>query len=161
MNTHLTPDQIDDQLLGDLAPAAAAHLAECAFCQAAVAEAEAPMASFRQVSLAWAERRSATMPVPAPSADRRPASRHLAWGALGAAAAAVAIATIVPHAYAPDKPVASAGGTQQSLPSTVSDPTQIASDNQMLAAIDDALNAPVRPVGLTNRSHSNRNTLRD
>ena len=58
MNTtmHLTEDQIDDVLMGDLAATTAAHLAACEACKLRVAEFEAPIASFKAVSLAWSER---------------------------------------------------------------------------------------------------------
>jgi hypothetical protein len=75
---HLTPDQIDDHLIGDLAAAPAAHLAACALCTTRVAAAASPLASFQQVSTAWSERRSATLPLPVP-APRQPLwQRHMA-----------------------------------------------------------------------------------
>lgn len=76
---HLTPGQIDDHLIGDLAAAPAAHLAACPHCAERVAAAGLPLASFQQVSTAWAERRSATLPIPIPA--ERPAAwqRHMAW----------------------------------------------------------------------------------
>jgi hypothetical protein len=76
--THLTPDQIDDHLIGDLAAAPAAHLAACALCTTRAAAAASPLASFQQVSTAWSERRSATLPIPVP-APRQPLwQRHMA-----------------------------------------------------------------------------------
>ena len=75
---HLTPDQIDDHLIGDLAPAPAAHLAACTLCAERLAAARSPLSSFQQVSTAWSERRSATLPIPIPS--QRPSwQRHTAW----------------------------------------------------------------------------------
>ena len=75
---HLTPDQVDDHLIGDLAAAPSAHLAACTLCAERVAAARFPIASFQQVSTAWSERRSATLPIPVPS--QRPSwQRHTAW----------------------------------------------------------------------------------
>jgi hypothetical protein len=76
---HLTADQIDDQLIGDLAAAPAAHLAACSLCADRVATAASPMASFQNVSTAWSERRSATLPIPVPTQQRPVWQRHMAW----------------------------------------------------------------------------------
>jgi hypothetical protein len=76
---HLTPDQIDDHLIGDLAPAPAAHLAACTLCTERVAAAASPIANFQQVSTAWSERRSATFPIPVPTLQRTVWQRHMAW----------------------------------------------------------------------------------
>ncbi len=63
--THLTPHQIEDYLIGDLAAAPAAHLATCSECAERVLAARSPLESFRLVATAWSERRSATLPAPA------------------------------------------------------------------------------------------------
>ncbi len=76
---HLTPDQIEDRLIGDLAAAPAAHLAACTLCNERVAAAGSPIASFQQVSSAWSERLSATLPIPIPSQKRPVWQRHTAW----------------------------------------------------------------------------------
>ncbi|HSY34583.1 MAG TPA: hypothetical protein VK814_02420 [Acidobacteriaceae bacterium] len=76
---HLTPDQIDDHLIGDLAPTPAAHLAACTLCAERVAAARAPLASFQHVSTAWSERRSATLPIPVPARQAPVWQRHMAW----------------------------------------------------------------------------------
>jgi hypothetical protein len=76
---HLTPDQIDDHLIGDLAAAPAAHLAACTLCAERVAAARSPIASFQQVSTAWSERRSATLPIPIPARQAPVWQRHMAW----------------------------------------------------------------------------------
>jgi hypothetical protein len=79
---HLTEDQIDDALIGDLGAPAAAHLKACAACAARMAEAEMPLASFKTVSTAWSERRSATMPAIAPLRTGLGArGRLMAWSA--------------------------------------------------------------------------------
>ena len=75
---HLTPDQVDDHLIGDLAPAPAAHLAACSLCAERVALARSPLSSFQQVSTAWSERRSATLPIPVLDQQRPLLQRHMA-----------------------------------------------------------------------------------
>jgi hypothetical protein len=76
---HLTPDQIDDHLIGDLAAAPAAHLAACTLCAERLAAARSPIASFQHVSTAWSERRSATLPIPIPAQQAPVWQRHMAW----------------------------------------------------------------------------------
>ena len=76
---HLTDDQIDDHLIGDLAPAPAAHLAACTVCADRVAAAASPIADFQNVSTAWSERRSATLPIPIPSQQRPVWQRYTSW----------------------------------------------------------------------------------
>jgi hypothetical protein len=79
---HLTEDQIDEALLGDLNASPAAHLKSCAVCTARLAAAEMPLASFKAVSLAWSERHSATMPAVMPLRPGMGArGRLLAWSA--------------------------------------------------------------------------------
>jgi hypothetical protein len=60
---HLSEDQILNVLSGDVSTGVAAHLANCSICSRRVAEFEAPIASFKAVTLAWSERRSATLPL--------------------------------------------------------------------------------------------------
>jgi hypothetical protein len=76
---HLSEEQIDDQLLGELGSAAAAHLAACVACTARVAEAAEPITDFRDVSMAWSERRSATMPLPVVARDGLLWQRRMGW----------------------------------------------------------------------------------
>ena len=76
---HLSDEQIDDQLMGDLDGVGAAHLAECAQCTQRVAEASEPIATFRDVTIAWSERRSATMPIPVVQAEVLVWQRRAGW----------------------------------------------------------------------------------
>jgi hypothetical protein len=76
---HLTADQIDDHLIGDLAPAPAAHLAACDLCAERVATAASPLADFHSVSTAWSERRSATLPIPVAAPQRPVWQRYTSW----------------------------------------------------------------------------------
>jgi len=98
---HLTPDELESCLIGDAAPASAAHLASCASCAAELAELEAPLASFRAVTLAWSERRSSTLPLDNLAAARRRAAsgwrQRVALSAGLAAVLAAAVAIPVLH----------------------------------------------------------------
>ena len=76
---HLSEEQIDDQLLGELGHVAAAHLVACEHCTARVTEAAEPIADFRDVSIAWSERRSATMPLPVVARDGLLWQRRMGW----------------------------------------------------------------------------------
>lgn len=162
---HLTDDQIDDYLIGDLAADAAEHLEGCDPCLIRVAAAEAPLASFRAVSLAWSERRSATLPLQA-SVDAQPSwARRLAWGA--AAVAAIAVGVALPaarHTSGQNVAVAApAPAVQVVAAATESSDEQIAKDNQMLKAIDRELDASVESpaafgLPVDNHSHGRART---
>jgi hypothetical protein len=162
---HLTADQIDDHLIGDLAAEPAAHLAACALCTSRVADAADPLASFQHVATAWSERRSATLPIPVPAPLQPLWQRHMAW-ATACLSLAIGIAVVnASHQFtfqpAAPQPTESAA-VQPSLPqqaaaqpiaslqaapkapaltetaSVAPSPraTQIAADNHMLRAID-------------------------
>ena len=141
---HLTPDQLDDHLIGDLDPTAAAHLAACALCANRAAAAASPIASFQQVSTAWSERRSATLPIPVATAQRPVWQRHMAW-ATASLSLAFGVAFInashqfsslttyhaAPATAAVQQPAASLAAAPQ--------PNQIADDNHLLQAINASL----------------------
>lgn len=76
---HLSADELDDQLIGCLAAEPAAHLATCPLCTRRVAAAAAPLASFRRVTTAWSERRSATLTTPIHFRQRPFWQRHIGW----------------------------------------------------------------------------------
>jgi hypothetical protein len=134
--SHLTEDQLDDHLIGDLAAPAAAHLAACALCTARVAEATSPLASFQAVSLAWSERVSATAPMPELRSSHAFMERRLVWSmAIAACAVGLGISS-VSHRLATPAPSA----TVASRP-VAPTPDQISSDNQLLRTIDRELDA--------------------
>lgn len=166
--THLSDEQIDDQLIGDLSPEAAAHLADCAACIRRVAEAEAPMSHFRAVATEWSHRRSATMPQIVTAYKPRWAQRF-AFGTATAAFLAVAFAiptistlhtpthTRVSGAASPlaGQTVTQAAAVPQAsvteqrvavrvrpVSQPVEDDKTISRDNQMLQAINVALSTP-------------------
>lgn len=171
----LTDEQIDDQLIGDLAPSAAVHLAACELCQARLAAAEAPMVNFREVSLAWAERQSATLPTRPVATSRAP--HRLAWASAATAVLAIGIAIPVMRERlntpaAPtrtDAPAMAAVGHtgMSSVTPVAATPEQIDRDNQMLEAIERELDAPADspaayglvPTAGHNRAHAR--TVRD
>jgi hypothetical protein len=176
---HLTDVQLDDLLIGgrgDLPAVVADHFTACELCRRRLAEAEAPVASFRDMSLAWAERRSATLPLhlAAPSAAARRLNRA---SLLTAAAAGVAVAIALPvfhHAgsapAAPAANLATANNTAiQSITPVSATPEQIAQDNQVLYAIDRALDAPpetaatfnLEPATSRARAHSHKAAVSD
>jgi hypothetical protein len=151
---HLTAEQIDDVLIAGVAelPApAAAHLAACAPCQESLAAAASPLTSFRDVSLAWAERRSATLPLQPPAAA--PARSSTRWTWISASAAALAVGLLIPALRSHEPTQAAAAVTGQALAvightgvtsvtPVAASPEQIQRDNQMLDDIDRALDAP-------------------
>jgi hypothetical protein len=173
MTNHLSEDQIDDVLMGDVAAATAAHLAGCVDCQARVAEVEAPLASFKAVSAAWSERRSATMPVRMMAIGRPVWQRRASWAATVAAVALVGVAiplathearsssgaSVNPHAaaaiaqadtVAAAAPVAPAAVREMATVSPQQPQTaQIERDNEMLQAIDRELDASVESPAVT------------
>ena len=164
---HLTPDQIDDHLIGDLAPTLVAHLAACSLCADRVATAASPIASFRQVSTAWSERRSATLPIPVPTAQRPVWQRHMNW-ATASLSLAFGIAFLnASHQFsfntAPQPSPTRSISVQQTAamplaPGIASEPrpTEISADNHMLSAINasfDASNDSPADLGLTAAVH--------
>ncbi len=166
---HLTEDQIDDALMGDLAAEAKAHLQGCAACAERLNEAQMPLASFKAVSTAWSERRSATLPAVVPQraglGSRLGARSRLAgWSVALSAALAVAIAVPVmlhPGRGAADAGARGTGETAQAAPvKAAGEPAavvesspraasarevvadeQISQDNAMLQDVNRELNA--------------------
>ena len=158
---HLTDEQIDDLLMGDLLPLPAAHLAACARCADRVTEATDLLSSFQAVTLAWSERRSATLPPLSRPLHKHLWQRRSSW-VTACVGFALGLAIInLPHTGAPSvdgpRPL-QVGITQQSalqaapqLPPLASAdhstdtppaaPAQVSADNQMLQAIDDELHA--------------------
>jgi len=167
MNTndlHLTEDQLDDHLIGDLAAPAAAHLAACALCTARVAEAASPIASFQSVSLAWSERLSATAPIPSPSASRALLERRLVWSMAIALCAAGLSLTGISHRSAAPVPTVAAS-TRTAAPTAA----ELSRDNQLLRTIDSELDASAEspaalglaPVSTTTRARAANTAYQD
>jgi hypothetical protein len=163
---HLTQAQIDDHLIGDLAPTETAHLTGCADCTARATQAIAPIANFRAMATEWSERRSATLPLPAFAAQHPRWSRRVATGS--AIAAILAIAVTVPvmrhqehrqtaqmNSAAPSESQTKTVATAASIsPAVIAAPAiktldavnqqeTISRDNRMLQAINSELDASV------------------
>jgi hypothetical protein len=161
---HLSEDQIDDQLIGDPSAYAAAHLAGCGECAERVADAAAPIAGFRDVTMAWSERRSATMPLPAAPVDGTLWQRRMGWAMAafalvmglslsGAGRKAQRLTASVQSAPAVDsfeQPAAAVTARNVAAPVRVAlesgdarSDDRYAGDNRMLKAIDNELDASV------------------
>ena len=159
LSDHLTPDQIDDHLIGDLAPTPTAHLAASSLCAERVALARSPITSFQQVSTAWSERHSATLPIPIPAQQAPVWQRHMAWAtatlsmALGFAfinathqfsilntPQPAPVSTTSAQLTPVQQPIVKAPAlTEAGSISRASRAVQIAADNHMLQAIDASL----------------------
>jgi len=156
---HLSEEQIDEQLMGDLDSAAAAHLAECTDCSRRVAEAAEPMATFLDVTIAWSERRSATMPIPVVQGDALVWQRRAGW-AMTACALVIGI-SLTSTAGKTEEMLRASEQSAQSMETASAVTVRVASvpvsadqgagderateqysgDNQMLKAIDSELDA--------------------
>lgn len=163
---HLSESQLDDYLIGDLAAGPAAHLAACSLCTARVAAAEAPIAAFKTVSLAWSERRSATLPL---TPQPRPArwGQRLAWATAMSAALLTGISIPVlrhgSHGTTPSVPATASFDIASSGPvSSLTDEQQIQNDDQMLRSMNSALavhsDTPLllQPVAQTSATRAHR-----
>jgi hypothetical protein len=153
---HLTADQIDDHLIGDLAATPAAHLAACSLCADRVAAVANPIASFQHVASAWSERRSATLPIPVPAQQQPLWQRHMAWAtacltlAVGVAvvnathqfsiqtAAPQPAPSLAAEAVPVPQAIALTNATALTETASVAHTTQIAADNHMLRDVNDA-----------------------
>jgi hypothetical protein len=130
--THLTEDQLDDHLIGDLAAAPAAHLTACPYCTARVADAAGPLANFREVSLAWGERKSATSPIPSPSSATGSWERRFSYALAGAAIAAGL--GMLSSAHRTESTPASQPAYSEQATTPTAD--QLSDDNRLLNTID-------------------------
>ena len=174
MNTldqHLTDDQFETLLMGDDAePGAAAHTAACPQCHAKQQAFLSLVADFNQSSLAWANVR----PLGAAGRELKYVTPERRWFSTSAYAFAASLLLLVtlffarssghfghsnPQPYQtasvelrpPARPTAAQLSQQDS---------QIAADNNLLAAIDSALNQPDSTLSLQSLS-STRNPDED
>ena len=141
--THLTDDQLDGLLLGESAPAVAAHLAACTLCQARNQAFTATLGHFNQATLDWAEasgmRAAHRAPATRPSTGLRFFPAY-AW-AFAAAILLVAAMLFPRTARVPVETSRAPQPTAATQPVAQPDP-QIAADNSMMTDIDTALNQP-------------------
>lgn len=156
LNGHLQEEQINEALMGCLAEDASVHLAWCAVCQQQVAAVRLPIESFKTLSLAWSERRSATMPTELPvslltGVARR---RRVAWGATASALLTVMIALPVGLRYSgrvaagkatavlsTDSAMGATGVVSGEQAGQQSTDEQISRDNQLLNEIEHEVNS--------------------
>ena len=152
--THLSDDQLEDLLLGEPAPEAAAHLNVCPLCQSKSEAFTSTLAHFNQATLDWAEAfgashaalttRPATVPRAFEPSPRAAGGRFFPAYAWAFAVAIVLLAAMLFLRPAPTTPIQTARTPQPDAalrPSATPDP-QIAADNMLLANIDTALNQP-------------------
>ncbi|QMV19515.1 hypothetical protein GOB94_13080 [Granulicella sp. 5B5] len=147
---HLSEEQIDEAMIGGLASEAGGHLNICPMCQERLVTARLPIESFKAVSLAWSERRSATMPVPLQTGllESLGGHRRLAWGAAVAMLLAVLVTAPLELRHSGRMTVDDAAQmhTTNALGATgvvsgqQSTEEQIERDNQLLNEIDRELN---------------------
>lgn len=167
--THLTDAQFSDLLLGTSSPSVRAHLDVCSQCAEEAGRVSGAIGSFEQQSRLWAERRAASMPLPA--SHRQPAFHWLhrpqAWtAAVFAVALAVGIGVSVRNnvTVRTDQPAAvpkQATATTQAAPAVL--PATLKADNELLAAIDQELredtSSPTTMYGLRVSSHGSRTRM--
>jgi len=160
---HLTEDQIDDALMGDLAAEAKSHLEGCTACAERLAEAEMPLASFKAVSTAWSERRSATLPAVVPQraglGSRLGARGRLAgWSAALSAGLAVAIAVPVMLHQSRGGAVESTHGSGQMVQAA---PAEAVAQPEVAAVKISAKAASVRDAGADEQISQDNAMLQD
>ncbi len=137
---HLTDAQLDDHLIGDSNPEIQAHLASCELCATRLSSSISPIAGFDAASLAWGERRSATMPMQAFATRQLTWHQRLAWSA--SMTAAIAVGFAVPMATNQARLERSQALVPATTVASVAPPDQqIDNDNRMLQAIDDQFSA--------------------
>ncbi len=146
MNSHLTEDDLDEILMGIGSPAQNAHLAACDPCGERYAAFSVPfqaqMSRYNQATLDWSEARSNT--ISRDLAAHKPTPR-LTLGALHAATAAVVMAVALGvHGGMRHSLQAADEATAPAVTVTVAvdDQHEIASDNEMLRAIDSEIGTP-------------------
>jgi len=151
---HLSEEALDDLLIGDGPAESEAHLAACPECRAKVEAFQSDLALFNKATLCWGEVQSATMPAPqARSSARRLPLAIAAWGAT---VAGLLMAVGVPvWRHAERFP---ASHQASSIAPTADTELQIAQDNELLKAVDMAINqeeaSPLSEPSLAAKPHS-------
>jgi hypothetical protein len=146
MEAHLSEDQIDEKLIGTLAPIPAAHLAECELCVSRVTAAAEPIEAFKAVTAAWSERRSATLPLHQSVATSASFHPRLAWAAVVGVALAIGVTIpVVSHQerHEAAQKVQAPAAIADIADNSASGDAEIVRDNQMLKAIDRELDTTV------------------
>ena len=139
-SVHLSDDALDDLLLDAGTPGDAAHLASCKVCAARLEMFQSSISLFNQASSAWSQAKANSVSRELPR--RSPGFTILpSWSVAAAFFLAVALSFLVgihrgmtPREEARLNTVQSANDDRQH---------EIASDNEMLNAIDTAISQPV------------------
>jgi len=174
-SAHLSDDEFEDQLIGDLAAAPSAHLVACGLCSDRLAEASSLITSFQEVTAAWSERRSATLPLPK-LPQHTPLWRSRAAWITTSSVFALGIGMVLtssshhvelkasnvrPTQVQPSHQLAppAVNPAESATVKSTSPDAQISADNQMLKAVDHELNASAdSPAALgldTGNDHAN------
>ena len=133
-SAHLSEETLNDVLIGMSAPEADAHLAACPACRSQLEEFRSTMQLFNQTSLAWSEARPMKKPARSVSILRPYLLGPASWALAAVALLAIALPVWQHEHRAPvqSAPVAAAEPEES--------PTQIAQDNDLLQAVNVALN---------------------
>ncbi|MFT4111189.1 hypothetical protein [Silvibacterium sp.] len=134
-SVHLTEEALNDALIGMSSTEEDLHLAACELCRAKLQAFESDMLMFDEASLAWSEARSATMP--AIEVQRKRHSKlffNAAWAISMALVLLVCLPTLhFTHVFSLHR--------HGSLTTAGDSESQIAQDNELLQAVDVAVNA--------------------
>jgi hypothetical protein len=95
MNSHLSPEEISQWILGDRTAERAQHMRECTACSLEVERLESALQEFRSAVHGW----SALLPAPA-SPRRTTPRRVVRWALAAAALVAIALVPVYRHRQA-------------------------------------------------------------
>jgi hypothetical protein len=133
--SHLSDEALDDVLIGMGAPEAEKHLAACQVCRERVEAFRSGLDEFDQTTLAWSQARSNAME----RIQVRPRLQRLPRTFMGwALAVAVLLAIAIPLLRYNDHFWSNQNPTQ--ISSSEDSETQIAQDNELLKAVNVAIN---------------------
>ena len=142
---HLSEDQINDALIGELSDEVRLHLAACALCQAEAEPFQATLVSFNQATAAWSEAKSNTLN--RDLSDVRPAHRFTP-ATLWSCASALVVAAVIIFSSGHHHDSASAPAGLVADNSAAARENEIAADNAMLGAIDSELQVATPSLAL-------------
>lgn len=138
--THLTEDELDEVLLGFASEDATMHAAACEPCGVRLEVFRSQMAVFSQASMAWSEARSNTISRDLAAHKPRPRlSLTAVWSSAATLMVALAFGVTIAMHQAPPAPAFASHPEH--------DVQELASDNEMLSAINSEFGAP-RPARL-------------
>jgi ferric-dicitrate binding protein FerR (iron transport regulator) len=134
---HLSEESLNDVLIGLPAAASEAHIEQCAECRARVEDFQSSVRLFNQASLAWIDAQPGrTLPAARPFRSARRRLMLAAW----ATAAALFVMAGVPFLRHPIQMQSPA------MTAPTDSEEQIAEDNELLRAVDAAINPDEQSV---------------